>query len=141
MRLVLLVLLRSISNKSRRRSIAAARPSRAAAPGSIESASEDPGRGNVRRPSMPPSEMKKTIGAAAPETQTKNSAVAHVTATSVKGQMDVMDATKLTRTREELGVSGLTPGRDPILRNEELLMPFFCWFLGASTTLLPARLI
>ena len=50
--------------------------------------------------------------------------------------MDETDATKLTRTRGDFGVSGLTPGRDPILRNEELLMPFFCWFLCASTALL-----
>ena len=50
--------------------------------------------------------------------------------------MDETDATKLTRTRGDFGVSGLTPGRDPILRDEELLMPFFCWFLCASTVLL-----
>ena len=50
--------------------------------------------------------------------------------------MDETDATKLTHTRGDFGVSGLTPGRDPILRNEELLMPFFCWFLCASTALL-----
>ena len=123
-----------ISNKSRRRSIAAARLSRAAAPGPIESASEDPGRGNVRKSSMPPSVMKKIIGAAAPEVQTKGPASAHGTATGVGDKVDETDATKLTRTRGDFGVSGLTPGRDPILRNEDaffLLVPV-C-FHGTAT--------
>ena len=41
--------------------------------------------------------------------------------------MDVMDAAKLTRTREELGVSGLTPGRDLAVRQRA----------GEDQTLLP----
>ena len=97
-----------IFHKSRRRSIAAG--------ADRQSASEDPGRGNVRKSSMPPRVIKNIIGAAAPEVQTKGPASAHDIATGVEETMDAVDETKLTRTRGDFGVSGLTPGRDPALR-------------------------
>jgi hypothetical protein len=42
--------------------------------------------------------------------------MAHGTATGLEDTMDETDAPRLTRTRGDLGVSDLTPGRDPILR-------------------------
>ena len=84
---------------------------------------------------MPPSVIKKIIEAAARETTMKDPTPADGPATGVETNMDAADAAGTTR---PLGVTGLTPNRAVRRRkaDEELLMLFFRWFLGASTTLL-----
>jgi hypothetical protein len=75
--------------------------------------------------------MKTIIEAAGRETNIKDPANAHNPATGV--EIDMGDAARagvagLTRSRGELGVSGLTPGRDPVLRQradeeQQLMQP------------------
>ena len=58
--------------------------------------------------------IKKVIGAAAPKAQTEDPTSVHDSATGVEGGMDDTGAPGLTRMRGDFGVSGLTPGREPV---------------------------